>query len=192
MSAPTATLPTDLDDAVRILRAGGVIAYPTEAVWGLGCDPFNEAAVRRLLGIKQRSVDKGLILIAGALAQLDAVIDWTALPAHRRDTVLASWPGPHTWLVPATAHVPRVVTGDHDTVAVRVSAHPNVISLCQAFAGPLVSTSANRAGEPPATTRDGLTAVLLGQIDAVLDGEAGGRSNPSTIRDALTGATLRA
>ncbi len=192
MSAPFAAKPSDLRDAVRMLRDGGVIAYPTEAVWGLGCDPFNEAAVVRLLRIKQRPVDKGLILIAGALAQLDELIDWNALPEERREAVLASWPGPHTWVVPATARVPRVVTGDHASVAVRLTAHAEVVALCGAFGGPLVSTSANRAGHPAATRCDGLDPILLAQIDAVLAGEVGGRPTPSTIRDALTGATLRA
>src|SRR5690606_34913449 len=104
-------------DAATALRAGGVIAYPTEAVWGLGCDPFDEAAVLRLLAIKQRPVDKGLILIAANAAQLDGLADWDALPRERRDAVLASWPGPHTWIVPATARVPRWITGAHAGVA---------------------------------------------------------------------------
>ncbi|WP_222565900.1 Sua5/YciO/YrdC/YwlC family protein [Novilysobacter antarcticus] len=182
----------DLDSAVRTLREGGVIAYPTEAVWGLGCDPFDQAAVLRLLAIKQRPVEKGLILIAGALAQLDGLIDWRALPPDRGDEVRASWPGPHTWVMPATAAVPPVITGDHDSVAVRVSAHPTVVALCEAWGGVLVSTSANLAGHPAATGVDQLDPALLAKIDAVLAGEVGGRATPSTIRDARTGGVLRA
>src|SRR3546814_10500611 len=86
-------------EAAATLHAGGVIAYPTEAVWGLGCDPFDEAAVLRVLAIKQRPVDKGLILVAASTAQLDELADWDALPRGRRDAVLATWPGPHTWIV---------------------------------------------------------------------------------------------
>ncbi|NUO77227.1 MAG: tRNA threonylcarbamoyladenosine biosynthesis protein RimN, partial [Lysobacter sp.] len=121
--------PLPIADAAALLRRGGVLLYPTEAVWGIGCDPFDEAALLRLLAIKQRPVDKGVILIAGALAQFDGLLDWDALPADRRDAVLASWPGPHTWIVPATARVPRWITGAHDGVAVRVSAHPDVVAL---------------------------------------------------------------
>lgn len=192
MSVSPAAESPDLDTAVRALRDGGVIAYPTEAVWGLGCDPFNESAVLRLLRIKQRPVEKGLILIAGTVVQLDGLIDWNPLPLERREAVLASWPGPHTWVVPATTRVPRTVTGDHDSVAVRVSAHPQVIALCEAFGGVLVSTSANMAGQPAVTNRDDLDPTLLTQITATLSGEVGGRSTPSTIRDACSGAILRA
>ncbi|MGO4221252.1 Sua5/YciO/YrdC/YwlC family protein [Lysobacter sp. TAF61] len=179
-------------DAATALHQGSVIAYPTEAVWGLGCDPFDEVAVMRLLAIKQRPVDKGLILIAGTLDQLDGLLDWQALPAPRRDAVLASWPGPNTWIVPTTARVPRWITGAHRGVAVRVSDHPTVIALCAAFGGPLVSTSANLSGEPPAHLRDGLDERLLALLDGVTDGETGGLAAPTTIRDALSGAQLRA
>ncbi|MGH8077394.1 MAG: Sua5/YciO/YrdC/YwlC family protein [Lysobacter sp.] len=182
----------DLPAAADALRRGSVIAYPTEAVWGLGCDPFDEAAVLRLLAIKQRAVDKGLILIAGAFAQLEGLLAWDALPVERRDVVVESWPGPNTWIVPATARVPRWITGDHHGVAVRVSAHPDVIALCAAFGGPLVSTSANLTGHAPAFTRDALDPALLARIDGVMAGGTAGLAAPTPIRDALTGAQLRA
>ena len=173
---------------ISALKNGGVIAYPTEAVWGLGCDPFDEAAVSRLLAIKNRPADKGLILVAGRVAQLDDLLDWKALPADRRDAVLASWPGPNTWIVPATARVPRWITGEHRGVAVRVSAHPVVVALCDAFGGPLVSTSANLSGQPPAFNRDALDPALLARLDAITDGETGGLAAPTAIRDARSGA----
>jgi L-threonylcarbamoyladenylate synthase len=177
--------------AAAILQRGGVIAYPTEAVWGLGCDPFDEAAVRRLLAIKQRAVDKGLILIAGALAQFDALLDWDALPNDRAEAVFATWPGPHTWIVPTTGRVPHWITGAHDGVAARVSAHPDVVALCAALGGPLVSTSANRAGVAPSTTLAGCAPDLLALLDGVLEGETGGLTRPTQIRDAHTDAVLR-
>ena len=186
MSAPI--LPTA---AIAALRRGGVIAYPTEAVWGLGCDPFDEAAVTRLLALKQRPVDKGLILIAGALGHLDGLLDWDAIPADVRERVLASWPGPNTWIVPATARVPRWITGSHDGVAVRVSAHPAVIALCTAFGGSLVSTSANPAGAEPPRRIDAFDPALRDAIDAIVDGDTGGLSSPTRIRDARSGTTLR-
>ncbi|MGN6512623.1 MAG: L-threonylcarbamoyladenylate synthase [Lysobacteraceae bacterium] len=179
------------DAAVR-LRQGGVIAYPTEAVWGLGCDPFDEAAVLRLLAIKQRPVDKGLILVAGTLDQFDALLDWERLPTDRREAVHASWPGPHTWIVPATGRVPPWITGAHAGVAVRVSAHPVVAALCAAFGGPLVSTSANLAGAPPAFSRAALEPAVVALCDGVCEGETGGLSAPTAIVDAASGTRLRA
>lgn len=180
-----------IGESVAALKQGGVIAYPTEAVWGLGCDPFNEAAVMRLLAIKQRDVVKGLILVAGDRTQLDGLLDWSALPADRLVAVDASWPGPNTWIVPATVRVPRWIIGAHSGVAVRVSAHPTVAALCEEFGGPLVSTSANRAGEPPAFHRAELDRGLLAQLDGASEGETGGLTTPSSIRDALTGQILR-
>lgn len=181
----------DIAIAVAALRRGGVVAYPTEAVWGLGCDPFDQAAVARLLAIKQRPVEKGLILVAGALAQLDGLLDWNALPDDRRDVVLGSWPGPNTWIVPATARVPRWITGSHAGVAVRVSAHPTVVALCSAFGASLVSTSANPAGAEPPRRLDAFDPLLRDAIDAVVEGDTGQLRQPTPIRDARSGATLR-
>jgi L-threonylcarbamoyladenylate synthase len=177
--------------AADLLHRGGVIAYPTEAVWGLGCDPFDEAAVLRLLALKQRAVDKGLILIAAAASQFDGLLDWDALPGERCAAVHASWPGPHTWIVPATARVPRWITGSHAGVAVRVSAHPVVAALCTAFAAPLGSTSATPAGAAAPTTLAGFDPALLAALDGIVAGDTSGRDRPSDIRDARSGATLR-
>lgn len=182
----------DVATAAALLARGGVLAYPTEGVWGLGCDPFDETAVLRLLDIKQRSVAKGVILIAGAAAQLDAFVDWARLPEDARIRVLDSWPGPNTWIVPARVDVPRWITGMHASVAVRVSAHAEVVGLCAAFGGALVSTSANLSGAPAVASRAALDPHLLARVDGMLDGETGGRTSPSTIRDALTGDVLRA
>ncbi|MEP6632752.1 MAG: Sua5/YciO/YrdC/YwlC family protein [Luteimonas sp.] len=180
-----------IDEAAALLHRGGVIAYPTEAVWGLGCDPFDETAVSRLLALKQRSRDKGLILVAATLAQLDAIVDWNALPAPCRDAVSATWPGPHTWIVPATATTPRWITGTHADVAVRVSAHPVVAALCEAFGGALVSTSANLAGTSPPTALSAFDPAWLVALDGVVAGDVGGLAQPTQIRDARSGAVLR-
>lgn len=181
----------DVGAAARLLHDGGVIGYPTEAVWGLGCDPFDEAAVLRLLDIKQRHVDQGLILVAGARAQLDGLVDWDALPAPRVDAVLSTWPGPHTWIVPATARVPRWITGRHSGVAVRVSAHPTVVALCAAFGGVLVSTSANASGQPAAREAADIDPRLLAALDGYVEGATSGLAGPSSIRDARSGDVLR-
>ncbi|WP_126946407.1 Sua5/YciO/YrdC/YwlC family protein [Xanthomonas sp. BRIP62418] len=180
-----------LDSAVATLTQGGVIAYPTEAVWGLGCDPRQQAAVLRLLEIKRRPVDKGVIVVAASVDVLHAWVDMDALAPARRQEVLASWPGPHTWILPITAQAPRWVTGTHDGLAVRISAHPVVAALCAAWGGPLVSTSANLAGEPPARSRQVLDPALLASIDGVMDGEVGALAQPTQIRDARSGQILR-
>jgi L-threonylcarbamoyladenylate synthase len=185
---PAALTPTA---AATILHRGGVIAYPTEAVWGLGCDPFDEAAVLRLLALKQREVDKGVILVAGALEQFAALLDWDLLPTDRSEAVFATWPGPHTWIVPTTGRVPHWITGRHDGVAVRVSTHPIVVALCAAFGGPLVSTSANRAGLAPPRRRADIEPALLEGTDGWVAGETGDLCAPTVIRDARTGALLR-
>ena len=181
----------DIAPAAALLRRGGVIAYPTEAVWGLGCDPRNEAAVLRLLQIKQRDIGKGLILIAAQVEDLKPYVDFGALPEDALAGVLATWPGPHTWIVPADAGTPRWLTGDHDGIAVRVSAHPTVIALCRAFGGALVSTSANPAGAPPPVAMTDFDPGLLQAIDGVIEGDTGSLERPTPIRDARTGQVLR-
>lgn len=181
------TLPT----AVSTLRAGGVIAYPTEAVWGLGCDPSHHLAVQSLLRLKQRPEAKGMILVAADLEQLQGWARLHDLPQERQRAVLASWPGANTWILPAGPRAPSWVTGEHSGVAVRISAHPLVAGLCRAWGGPLVSTSANLAGEPPARTREELDPRLLALLDGLVPGETGGLAQPTPIRDALSGDVLR-
>ena len=183
--------PLSIEDATDRLQQGGVIAYPTEAVWGVGCDPFNERAVHRLLSIKQRPVDKGLILIAAELNQLRSCLNLSALPVERLEDVLASWPGPHTWVMPASERAPAWITGVHTGLAVRVSAHPVVVALCRAFGGPLVSTSANLSGQPAPLQRAELDPALLARLDGVTEGETGGLLRATPIRDARSGQQLR-
>jgi len=180
------------EEVVSALRAGEVIIYPTEGVWGIGCDPFNEAAMLKLLAIKQRPVEKGVILIAADLEQLRPCLDLGALPAHRLAEVLSTWPGPHTWVMPASRQVPRWITGEHDSLAVRVSAHATVAALCRAFGGPLVSTSANLTGQPAVTRHEDLDPQLLARVAGVSEGETGGLTTPTPIRDARSGQSLRA
>jgi L-threonylcarbamoyladenylate synthase len=175
--------------AAACLRAGGVIAYPTEAVYGLGCDPANESAVLKILGLKQRSVDKGLILIASDSAQLHTYIEPRELAENAE--VLASWPGPHTWLLPCKANTPGWLCGAFDTLAVRVTAHPVAAGLCKAFGGAIVSTSANPAGAEPARYRKTVEAYFSGGIDMIIDGTVDTTAQVSTIRDARSGKQLR-
>ena len=180
-----------IDTITALLRQGGVIAYPTEGVWGLGCDPRNEAAVVRLLALKQRDVAKGLILIASDEAQLAAFIETSPLSQAQLAQVRASWPGPNTWIMPASANAPHWITGAHNGIAVRVTAHPLVRTLCDTFGGALVSTSANIASEPSPRSRAELDPRIIAGVDAISEGETLGRQQPSTIRDARSGSTLR-
>ena len=180
-----------IKDAAHALQAGAVLAYPTEAVWGLGCDPRNEAAVLRLLALKQRTPDKGLILVAADEAQLAPWVDLPALEPAQLARVRGDWPGPHTWVVPAAPAAPDWITGRHAGIAVRISAHPQVVALCRAFGAALVSTSANRSGEPAVRAREQLDPRLLAAIDGLLPGDTGGLARPTPIRDARSGAALR-
>ena len=177
-----------LQQIAQKIRRGAVIAYPTEAVWGLGCDPFNATAVARLLALKNRPEHKGLILVAADIEQFAWLLD--GLTTEQMAQLTASWPGPNTWLVPHHNRVPEWISGAHDSVAIRVSAHPLVAELC-ALTGPLVSTSANPSGLLPAKSRLRIEQYFHGQLDAVLSGELGQSSSPSTIRDLHTGQVLR-
>ncbi|MGM3191245.1 L-threonylcarbamoyladenylate synthase type 1 TsaC [Dickeya dadantii subsp. dieffenbachiae] len=180
----------DFAPLLQQLREENVIAYPTEAVFGLGCDPDSEMAVERLLALKQRPREKGLILIAADFQQLESYVDMSALSDIQRQTIFASWPGPVTWVLPAKTVTPDWLTGRFTSLAVRVSDHPLVKQLCLAFGKPLVSTSANLSGQPPCRTAREVVEQF-GEGFPVLNGEVGGRLNPSEIRDALTGEMLR-
>lgn len=178
-----------LRQATRRLTQGGIIAYPTEAVYGLGCDPLNFMAVTRLLVLKQRSWRHGLILIAAEFAQLQPFL--APLTALVQERVFATWPGPVTWLLPAKPEVPAWLRGDSAQLAVRVSAHPEVVALCRHWGQPLVSTSANLSGKPAATTALQVRRRLGLTIDYLLPGAVGERIRPSEIRDGLTNRILR-
>ncbi|GGA89411.1 threonylcarbamoyl-AMP synthase [Neiella marina] len=178
-------------DPLLALNQGEVIAYPTEAVFGLGCDPDNEAAVMKLLAIKQRPIEKGLILVAANAQQLADYVNFESLSAEQRHRVDASWPGPFSWVIEKQPQVPTFLSGQFDSLAVRVSAHPEVQKLCLAFGKPLVSTSANLTGEPPCRTTEQVIAQLGELLVAVQPGECDINANPSEIRDARSNQILR-
>jgi L-threonylcarbamoyladenylate synthase len=171
----------------RHLEAGGVIAYPTESCYGLGCYPESLKAVARLLEIKKRPQSRGLILIAGKFRQIERYI------AHppRQDSLAKYWPGPYTLLLRASIKVPKWVKGRHDKIALRVTAHKGAAKLCNMLGRALVSTSANRSGMRPAKSYRECARRFGGSV-MVIPGRIGKRKNPSTILDFETGKVLRA
>lgn len=176
--------------AARALQDGGIVAYPTEAVFGIGCDPQNHTAVRRLLSMKQRSSRHGLILVAANENQL---ADYLAPVARAlTDRMRKTWPGPQTWIVPASPACPLWLSGEHGSIAVRVSAHPVVRALCESAQMAIVSTSANRSGHPPARSALACRMRFGAQLDVVVGGKTGGLAKPTTIRDVITGRVIRA
>ena len=175
--------------AIRALRQGQIISYPTESVFGLGCDPHNLNSVNNILLAKQRSWQKGLILIASEIEQLEPWIDWARVPNIEK--IYASWPGPETWIVPVADEVSPLLRGLYNSLAVRVSAHPVVQQLCDQFAGAIVSTSANKAGNPAPKSSFQVRKTFKDSIGFYMTGATSKSLRPSRIRSALTGETLR-
>lgn len=175
-------------EAAELIVAGGVVAHACEGVWGLACDPMNEAAVRRVLHLKRRPASKGLIVIGAAASDFAPELEPLSAAAVAR--IRDSWPGAVTWLVQNVRFPPWIV-GDFPTVAVRVPDHEQARQFASACGHPLVSTSANRAADPPARSAEEVRRVFGDEIDGLLPGAVGDRSAPSTIVDAATGRVLR-
>jgi len=172
--------------AVKCLAQGEVIAVPTEAVYGLSADPQNLQAVQKLIDLKKRNPDKGLIIVAADLSQLEPYIDIR----HIFENILSTWPGPYTWVFPAKATVSSLLRGKHSTIAVRVTAHSVISGLCAAFGGALVSSSANFEGLLPALTEQEVRQYF-GKDLVIVPGALGGRNKPTEIRDVKTGEIIR-
>ncbi|RKG29237.1 L-threonylcarbamoyladenylate synthase [Acinetobacter tianfuensis] len=186
---------TSVAEAAACLQNGQVLAYPTEAVWGLGCDPFNEQAFYDILRLKQRPIEKGVILLAASISQVEHLLQ--TLPDTMRQQVISSWTNrtpterATTWLLPAGEHIPSWIKGDHSKVAVRVTTHPLCVALCNAFNGFIVSTSANPAGLEPARSLQEAAAYFHADLN-YLNGDLGLSREPSKIVDAESGEVIRA
>lgn len=178
-----------LRQAASCCHTGGVIAYPTESVYGLGCDPLDPVAVAKILQLKQRPAEKGLILIASSLEQLLPFIDITSQQQEQLSS--SSQQTAITWLVKPSALAPAWVTGQHPKIAVRITQHPIAQALCQATGYPLVSTSANPAGHDPARTSLAVKHYFENDIDFLLHGEVGKLKRPTEIRDLETQQVIR-
>ncbi len=179
----------DLLYCAEVIRRGGVVAYPTEFCYGLGCDPHNPQAVKRLLDIKRRHWCKGLILVADSYPKFNRYLDrsWSEVES----TVSASWPGPTTWLIPASSKVSHWLRGRQSNLAVRLSAHRDVRLLSRFSRSALVSTSCNYSGQQPLRSVEAVISQFAGVVDYILPGHVTGGSRPSQIRNLLTGEVVR-
>lgn len=172
------------------LQRNQVVAYPTEAVFGLGCNPHNEAALQALLRLKQRPIEKGLIVIAHKLELLLPFIDQSRLNEEAWQHFHQPTDKAITWVMPACVGVPRFLTGRFDSIAVRLCNVEAVAALCEASGFALTSTSANLSGLPPCRTATEVKRQF-GAAFPVLDLPTGGRTNPSEIRDIFTRQIFR-
>ena len=180
----------DLLPALRAIRAGGVIAYPTEAVYGLGCNPDNLTAVQRVLDLKQRPASKGLILIAANITQVMPYL--LPLTDTLKTRIFTPTLHPTTWLLPVNPAVSPLIRGEHDTLAIRITQHPTCVALCESLGYPLISTSANLNGQEPARSAQAVAAQFGDLLDYIVDAPVGGQTQPSEIRHGLTGDVVRA
>ena len=183
----------DLSSALTALRTQGVIAYPTESVFGLGCDPDCDSAIQKILDLKQRPAHKGLILIASNIEQLKNYADFSSLTESQMNAIQKTWPGPFTWVVPVQQKLSKLISGDFDSVAVRVSAHPIVQQLCREFGKPIISTSANLSGLEACVDARQVNKMFADNplLSKVIEADVSGLDSPSQIHHALTGKRLR-
>ena len=180
--------PWQCRQAINVIQSGGVIAYPTETVYGLGCDPLDYAAVARICALKQRPLSKGLILLASDVSQL---LPFIQVNASQQKKLRTRQPRPTTWIVPASDSCPSWLTGQHPGIAVRITDHLVIECLCTDLGHPLVSTSANPAGKQPALNALKIISMFGNNIDYVIHDRLDTGSSPSTIRDIKSGETLR-
>jgi L-threonylcarbamoyladenylate synthase len=175
---------TDVDAAVAALRAGKLVAFPTETVYGLGADASNDEAIASVFAVKARPIDHPLIV---HLATIEQLAEWSdPLPASARKLAEAFSPGPITFLVPKAAHVSLAVTGGRHTVGLRIPAHPLTHAMLSAFGGGVVGPSANRFGRVSPTTAADVLIDLGNDVDIILDGGPCEVGIESTIVDCTT------
>lgn len=174
--------------AARILRDGGVVIHPTEAVFGIAACARSHHACTRVRDLKGRGRSKPFLVVVAEVAQLAGLVE---LDVPLQDEILTSWPGPNTWVLPASQRAPRWLQNASGGVAVRVTAHPQVRVVC-GLVGPIISTSANPSAHAPARSALAARRYFGTRVDDYLVGQLGGAKRPSTLRDGLTGQILRA
>lgn len=180
-----------LQEAAATLKEGGVIICPTEGVYGISALASNEAAIKRVIDIKQRALNKGMIVVASSVAMCESIADFARLSQNSMRLLHEKWPGHATFIVPAKPNLPAVLTGSRSTLAVRVTAFPLLSRLCELTGSPIVSTSANISGSEPIKTISELQSTFADKVDFIVDEPCQGLNKPSTIFDAVTGMILR-
>ncbi len=182
-------MPSRVDRRLKTyLQQGGIVAYATESCFGLGCDPGNSNALKRLLKLKQRDAAKGMIVIGAHIRQLQPLCD--TLSRSQQAALRATWPAAHTWVVKARQNCNTLLTGAKNTLAIRVPDHPDARSLCTRAGMALVSTSANLSGQKPIKSYRAAMRKFAGRA-WVMQGKIGHYRTPSTIQDLATGKILR-
>ena len=176
---------SSLGSIIESLKQGNVIAYPTEGVWGLGCDPLNDEAILKLITLKNRSKDKGLIIIGSNINQFSNFIEIEKY----KDELLSKWPGPHTWLVPPKGKISKLITGKNKRIALRLSSHKEVVDICNKFGNAIISSSANKENKATLESSDEIKKVF--PEVSILKGNLGGLNRPSKIQDLITGEYIR-
>ena len=175
-------------ESVNYLKTGKIIAYPTESIYGIGCDPYNYNAVKKVYEIKNRPNNKPMILIASDIKQIEHLVDHNTI----NQSVIDSWPGHTTWLLPASSSCPQWLYDKvSKKVAIRVSAHTTVASICNNFDKPIISTSANKSMDDPITRIEKIRDTFDNEVDFIVEGCLGNELKPSVIRDLETGKVIR-
>ena len=178
----------DCAGAISCLKSGGIIAYPTEAVYGIGCDPYNKDSVKKITQIKKRESRKSYILVASELSQLSNLININSLS----EEVLNSWPGHNTWLIKPKKNIPSwLMDNENGLIAIRVSSHPEIVELCQFFKNPIISTSANISGNKILKNHHDVEKIFGSDLDYLVLGNVGEHPEPSIIKDMKTGKVIR-
>jgi len=178
----------DCAGAISCLKSGGIIAYPTEAVYGIGCDPYNKNSVKKITQIKKRESRKSYILVASELSQLSNLININSLS----EEVLNSWPGHNTWLIKPKKNIPSwLMDNENGLIAIRVSSHPEIVELCQFFKNPIISTSANISGNKILKNHHDVEKIFGSYLDYLVLGNVGEHPEPSIIKDMKTGKVIR-
>jgi len=177
----------EITEFIESVKKGAIFAYPTEAVFGLGCDINNKYAIQKILNIKKRDISKGLIVISDNLEKVRNLVDDNYFKIFVDEN---SGSTPTTWLCPASDLVLPEITGDSKKIAIRITKHDISKSICKLLDMPIISTSANIAGEKPVTKQDGLKS-FFDDIDYTVDGEVGNNKKPSRIIDLISKEVIR-
>ena len=179
---------TEVKDVICHLKSGEVIGYPTEAVYGIGCDPWNQSSVEKIAKIKGRKNSQTFLMVASSIGQLTDLIDISKLSPQ----VASSWPGHTTWLIKAKENVPYWLQDEQtNKVGIRISNHPLVIELCNAFGKPIISTSANVSGKEEIKNQQEFIRTFSSDINYLVDGDLGDYDETSVIIDMETNKKIR-